>query len=118
MLTIFFTIIFIAELIITIWVVTYIRKLDMKVTQINQNVIDFQPVLKDSVCKFKIAVNTVLFGVDYFAEFVAEKKEQCVNALSHNLIVMVLFLILNTGGKRILALIDLFMAFNKFIKTR
>lgn len=117
MFTLFFTIIFIAEVIIAIWLILFIHKLNKKICRANNSILELQPILKDKVCKLKITINTVYLGIDYFAEFITRKKEQCSTALSNNIVVLILFLLLNTSGKRILAFIDLFMAFKKFIKT-
>lgn len=117
MLTIFFTIIFIAELIIACWVISVIQKLDRKVCEMNQKVLDFQPVLKERICKFQIAVNTVLLGIDYFAQFITKKKDECLNYLSKNIITAILFLVLNTSGKKVLTFVDLFFSFKKFMQT-
>ena len=116
MLTIFFTIIFIAELIIAGWIISAILKADKCVCEVNQKVLDFQPVLKEQINQFQIAVNTVLLWVDYFAAFVTKKKEECISVCSKNIITTVLYLFLNTGGKRVFAFADLLISLIKFIK--
>lgn len=116
MLTIFFTIIFIAELIIAGWIISAILKVDKCVCEVNQKVLDVQPVLKKQINQFQITVNTVLLGVDYFAAFVTRKKEECVSVCSRNIITTVLYLFLSTGGKRVFAFADLIISLVKFIK--
>lgn len=116
MLTIFFTIIFIAELIIAGWIISALQKADKYVCEINQKVINIQPVLKRQINQFQITVNTILLGVDYFAAFLTKKKDECVNVCSKNIITTVIYLFLNTGGKRVFAFVDLLIALVKFIK--
>lgn len=117
MITIFFTIVFIAELIITGWLISIILKADRMVCEANEKVLNLQPAIKEQIQGFKIAVNTVLLGVDFFASFLEKKKEECLNICSKNLITTILFFVLNNAGRKVLGFIDLFLALRKFLKS-
>lgn len=116
MLTIFFTIIFIAELIIAGWIISILQKTDKYVCEINEKVVNIQPVLKKQINQFQIVINTILLGIDSFAVFLTKKKDECVNVCSKNIITTVVYLFLNTGAKRIFVFVDLLISLVKFIK--
>lgn len=118
MLTIFFTIIFIAELIIATCLIIIIRKINKKVCETNKKVLNLKLQLLEQLCKIELSINKVHLGLAYFNEFIQTKKDQCTNILSNNAIIGILFFFFNTSGKKILALFDLFIAFNKFLKLR
>lgn len=115
MLTLFFTIIFIAELIIAFWIISIILKCDKAVLDANQKVIALRPVIKSRINDVKMLINTAFLGIDYFAQFIEKKKNAVINALSKNIIIAVLFIVLNTGGKKALTFLDWTLSFVKFM---
>lgn len=116
MLTIFFTIIFIAEIIITIYLIMLIRKINKKVCKANKQILALRLQIEEQLYKLELSINQIHLHLTHFNNFIDTKKEQCTSFLSNNAIIGILFLFLNTSGKKFLALVDLFVAFNKFIK--
>ena len=49
MLTLFFTIIFLAEIIVAGWVISWIIKLDKKVCETNKKMLEFQPKMREQI---------------------------------------------------------------------
>ncbi len=116
MLTLFFTIIFIAELIVAGWIISGIIKLDKIVLSKNQEVLNFQPILKDQLQKTKSIIDIAGLSLDYFVTFIAEQKENCVILIKKNIIASILFLILKIPGKQIFTIVDLIFAVKKIFQ--
>lgn len=117
MLTIFFTIIFIAELIIAFWVISLIQKCNRLVCEVNKKVINCRPAIKSKICDIRISINSALLAMNNFSEFVNKKKDDLNEILSKNLFTTVLLMVLNPAGKKIFALIDLFLSVKKFVQN-
>lgn len=118
MLTIFFTIIFIAELIIAFWVISLIQKCNRLVCEANKKVTNCRVVIKRKICDIRISINSALLAMNNFSEFVNKKKDDLNDILSKNLFTTVLLMILNPGGKKIFALINFFLSVKKFIQKK
>lgn len=116
MLTIFFTIIFIAELIVASRIISFIADADKAVCTINQKVLEFQPVMQTNIRKAKSVISLILSSLDYFVTFIAEKKDDCTNALKKNILTSVLFLVLKIPGKRIFTIVDILLTLKNLVK--
>lgn len=110
-----FTIIFIAELIIAGWIISAILKADKCVCEVNQKVLDFQPVLKKQINQFQITVNTVCWVLIISQLLLLGKRRMC-KCLFKEYYYNSALSVLSTGGKRVFAFADLIISLVKFIK--
>ncbi len=113
MFILFFTIVIVAQLIVTYHIVSYIKALDKKVCAINQSVTEIRPQIVSQITTFKSMITTVSKKLDCFNDFVVEKAQDCEKAIKKNLITTILFYILKIPGKRILTIIDIVMMIKK-----
>lgn len=118
MLVLFFTIIVIAELIITVWLVLGLIKADKAVCETNKKIIEFQPILKSKLGKLKSIISLVLSSLDYCVMFIAEKKENFQNAFKKNLLSSILCIILKIPGKQILTILEILLTLKKLFKKK
>lgn len=116
MLVLFFTIIFIAELIIAGWIIGGIASLTQKVCALNQEVIDFQPQIKTCLKNLRAETNKVLSGLECFTNFAAKKKDNCKESFKKNLTTKIILSILKIYAKKLVTLIEIAFAIKKLLK--
>lgn len=115
MLVLFFTIIFIAELIMAGQIIALIQKARQSVCQINQTVIDVKPEIERNICDIRIAINTVLLRLNGVHGFIDKRKEDYKKIFSANFLTKVTSFILSNDWKKILMAIDVILTIKKFI---
>lgn len=118
MLTIFFTIIFISELVITVWIISLIRKFNKEICITNQKVLDIKPELETQLQQVKLAVNTVLQKINSTSEGILEKEHTITNFLANEFVIGTLFFLLKSNGKGLLAIISLLSPLKKLLKLK
>lgn len=116
MLVLFFTIIFIAELIIAGWLVSCIVSVDKKVCALNQEVLTIKPQIKDHISKLRATINKVLGGLNCFVDYVAKKSSDCKESFKKGLITKIVLFILKIPARRIVTIIEMAMSLKKFLK--
>ncbi len=116
MLTIFFTITFIAELIIAGWIISVILKLDKIVCTTNQQVTDYRPILQENLTKTKAGVNKTLTALTKFVTFINEKKCECKDAFEKNIITSILCIILKLPFKKIISALEVALMLKKLLR--
>ncbi len=116
MLVLFFTIIFIAELIIAGWIIGGIASIDKNVCALNQEVIDFQPQIKSSLKSLQTAANKVFTVFDCFTDFVTQKKDYCKETFKKNLTTQIILSVLKIYAKRLVTFIEIAFAIKKLLK--
>lgn len=116
MLVLFFTIIFIAELIVAGWIVSHIISFNKTICETNQKVLELQPQIITEIRKARITLCKLLKDLDCFVTFVAEKQDNCKLALKQNLLSSVAAFILKIPMKKIITVINVITAIKKFIK--
>ena len=116
MLVLFFTIIFIAELIIAGWLIGGIASLNKKVCALNQEVIDFQPQIKTCLENLRAKTNKVLSGLECVTDFVSKKKDFCKESFKKNLTTNIILSVLKIYAKRLVTLIEVAFAIKKLLK--
>jgi hypothetical protein len=116
MLYIFFTIVFIAELIVLEKIISSLRKLNNAVCDINSKILEFQPKIKDDIKALRITISGVLGKLDCFVTFVAKKRTDCGKQISKNLLLKILGFILRIPAKRILTVLDIVLMIRKVWK--
>lgn len=117
MLHLFFTITFIAEIIVTVWVVSKLKKWDRAVLEMNNQVLDYQPVLLDKLTKIKTNVNKSMVALKSLVTFIGETKGECKKLFSKNFLSALGCLILKIPFKQILTILDVIFMLKKFLKV-
>lgn len=115
MLVLFFTIIFIAELIIIGQIIALIQKARQNVCQINQTVLEIKPEIERNICDIRIAVNTILLRITGVHGFIDKRKEDYKKIFSANLLTKIASFILANDWKKILFALDVILTIKKFI---
>lgn len=116
MLTIFFTIVFIAEIIITVWVIKLICKIDSDIQRLNCRVLVLNPIIENVFCKTRISINSVLLGVNKLEQTLVLKKEKFIENITDNTFSTVLLILTRISGCKIFSFIELFKTFYKLMK--
>ena len=116
MLTLFFTLTFLAELIVANWIITKIIKFNNQVKEINVRVIEYQPLLKRSIQKTHGKITKSLNSLNCFVQFVADKKHECKELCSKNIITSIVCLIVKLPYKQIFSALEVILAIKKIIK--
>lgn len=117
MLTLFFTIIFLAEIIVAGWVISWIVKLDKKVCETNKKMLEFQPKMREQIKKLTCTLELASSCLDYFVTFIAERKTTCVNSLKKNIITTILFMILKIPFKQIATGVEILLLIKKILRV-
>ena len=107
MLTFFITIILIAEIIITIQVVSFILKIDKKVCELNEQIIALTPKIETGFTSARIGLNKILLALNGFEQKLKSKKEEFKFNILKMVVTTALFLLLNTNGKKIISSVEL-----------
>lgn len=107
MLTFFITIVLIAEIIITIQVISFILKIDKKVCELNEQIIALTPKIEKGFTSARIGLNKILLALNGFEQKLKSKKEEFKFNILKSLVTTALFLILNTNGKKIISTVEL-----------
>ncbi len=107
MLTLFFTIIFIAEVIIALQVIKLINKADCAVIALNSQIETLTLQTKSTVIDIRIIINKALLKVYDFGEILEKQKNKAKKSIIKNILTTILFLMLSSNGKQILTTIDL-----------
>ena len=107
MLIFFFILIFLAEIKITYDIVCFIRRLDAKVCQLNDETCALNPKIENNFTNIRITLNKALLGLNKVQIKIKEKKEEYKILFLKNIVTGVLFLILNAKGQKIFSVIDL-----------
>ena len=98
MLTLFFTIIFLAEIIVAGWVISWIIKLDKKVCETNKKMLEFQPKMREQIKKLTCTL-------------------ELVNSLKKNIITTILFMILKIPFKQIATGVEILLLIKKILRV-
>ena len=102
----FFIIVFIAEIVLTVNVISLILKCDKKVCDLNSVVSAIHPEVQKSFCSLRIAINTLNLSLNKVQLKIEQKKNEYKTIIFKYFITAVLFLILNTNGKRIMSSVE------------
>ena len=116
MLIFFFTLIFIAEVKLTLDLVCFIRHLDNKVCSLNRQITGIQPKIKNEITSVRISLNKVLLSLNKAQLKIKEKKSDFKILIVKNFVTSLLFLILNTNRKKIISIIEFCFVIKDFIQ--
>jgi hypothetical protein len=116
MLYLFFTIVFIAELVVLEKIVSLILKLKGNVHEMNCKIVDFKPKMKDYIKNFRSVVGVIFGKLDCFVTFVAQRRTDCSKRIKKGLLMTVLGFILRIPTKQVLTIVDILMMVRKVWK--
>ncbi|MCM1339113.1 MAG: hypothetical protein NC191_05535 [Muribaculaceae bacterium] len=116
MLVLFFTIIFIAELIIAGWLIGHITAFDKKICALNNQVVKIQPQIKSEFAKIREPITKALAALDKFVEFMADQGVNCKEQLKKCILSKILTAILKIPFKQISAILDIALTIKKLLK--
>ncbi len=107
MLTFFIAIVLIAEIVITFHIISFILKIDKKVCELNEQIVALTPTIEDTLTSARISLNKVLLALNKFEQKLQSKTEEFKFNILKSVITTVLYLLLNTNGKKVLSTIEL-----------
>lgn len=116
MLVLFFTIIFLAELIITGWIISQINKARAFVGEINQEVLNIQPLLKENIEKAHKMLSELLDSLNSFTKFLSEKQGELGALVNRNIFSTVVAVVLKLPFKEILSLLEVVIKIKRILK--
>lgn len=107
MLTFFIAIVLIAEIVITFHIISFILKIDKKVCELNEQIVALTPTIEDTLTSARISINKILLTLNKFEQKLQSKTEEFKFNILKSVITTVLYLLLNTSGKKVLSTIEL-----------
>lgn len=107
MLTFFFIIVFIAEIIIVSSLISWILKLDKKVCELNECFPLIKPLVENSIGLVRININSFALTVNKIQIKMSEQKNKYKILIIKNLVTFVLFLLLSTNAKKVISATEL-----------
>lgn len=116
MLIVFFVIVFIAEVVVTLKIIEIIRVCDRKVCAISSQISNSNNKIKTSFTDLRIAINSVLLKLNKAQLKIEQEKQKYSNKILKFFISSALYLILNNNGKRIFSTIELALSIVDYIK--
>jgi hypothetical protein len=117
MLILFFTIIFIAELIVLEKIISSISKFQKQIVDCNSQVKECRTKIKSSIGIFRTFTQNILSKLNCFVTFVVEKRINCSENIQKNILIKLLAFILRLRMKRIWTVINIFFSIRKFLKA-
>ncbi len=116
MFTLFFIIIFIAELIIAYHLIMLIRKCDATVCALNKSLSVSGKQIHKSLIDVRLAVNKGLLALNGTIIKLQETKERYKWIFIKNVATTLLLLALNTDAKKVVASVDLIISIKDFFE--
>ena len=118
MLTIFFVIVFIAELIVAEKIISTLKKTSATVCEINDQVSEIKPVVASSMHGVSSGVNSAAKGVETLTKFLEDKRRSLIVSLIKAALGIAVFLMIKKyPHKKWLSLVDVFFALGKLIRS-
>ena len=115
MLYLFFTIIFLAELIVAGWIIAQITKARRLVCEVNQQVIDIQTLIKTNIEKAHETLAKTLESLEAFMKFLAEKQGELGTLMNRNIFSATIAIVLKLPFKEILSLLEVIIKVKKIL---
>ena len=112
----FFVIVFIAELVLTVQLILLIRNWDRKVCALNDLITESQPVIENAFTTIRIAINKTLLNLTKIQIKINEKKDRYKVIILKHIITAILFIILHGRWKKIISVVELAFSANDVIK--
>lgn len=117
MLIIFFTIVFIAELIVIAKIISLLKKANNTICEINSQLKEVKPLIKKGIADAKNGVSGITSGIGGFSKFIDKKKKDILKILLKGGIVLIVFIAFKKfPNKRILTAFDWAFTLGKLFK--
>ncbi len=116
MLTLFFTVIFLAELIVTSWIISKIRKADDAILAYNKIITEYNPQLKNDLQKIKETVITLHSKLECFTTSVTNKAENCKKLIKNKYLTEFVMWLMKIPYKKIITVLEIILTIRKMIK--
>lgn len=117
MFILFFTIVFIAELIVVAKLISVLKQADATVLEINSQVNETKPQISQGMTCAKEGVKVVTKGVGALATFVESKKKESFKIAVKLILSIVLLLLLKKfPNKKLLTVVDVLFALSNILK--
>lgn len=117
MFTLFFIIIFLAELIIAGWIISKIRKANEIVLEYNKKITAIQPVIKDTLQKTREIITLINSKLTCFCASAADKKESCKNLFKNKNLTEIAMWIMKIPFKQIITMLEIILTIRKIIRV-
>lgn len=117
MLTLFFTIIFLAELIVASWIISKIKKADAIVCDYNNKVTEIKPILKDNLQKVHEIISNIHSKLNCLTSSVSNRVENCKNLFKSKALTSFAMWVLNIPYKKILTVVEIILTIRKLTKV-
>jgi hypothetical protein len=115
MLVLFFTIIFLAELIVAGWLIAQITKARKFVCEVNEQVTTVQPLIKENIEKAHEILSKTLVSLEAFMKFLAEKQGEFGTLFNRNIFSTAVAIVLKLPFKEILSLLEVIIKVKKIL---
>ena len=116
--SIFFTIIFIAELIIAFWLISLINKCKKWAIRQNTFILENKTILQNRITELHSNIKTIHTNLNNFSGALEKKKEDFIQVFSKDTITTIGYLLLNTNLKSIITFVDLILTLKKLLKKK
>lgn len=116
MFSIFFTIVFIAELIVVHWLISQITRARKVVAAVNLKVLDSRFVIREKCYRTRLILNKLILTLSGLPEKVCEKKKLIDKILSMKILPLILFVLERIGPANIFKFINFILVARQFLK--
>ncbi len=117
MLTFFFIIVFISELIIVCTLISWIMKLDKKVCEINECFPIIKPLVEDTFTLVRININSIALSLNKIQIKIEQQKNKYKTIIIKNVVTFVLFMLLSRNAKKVISVTELALSVADLSKT-
>jgi len=117
MLILFFTIVFIAELIVAEKAISWIKQKNLVVCEINQQITEIKPLIDKGVISAKNGVCSLTNGMCAVSKFILSKKREGIKILTKIVFAGIMLIVLKKmPNKKILTVVDVLFTFANLLK--
>lgn len=116
MLILFFTTIFVSELIITFWIISIIRKFNKMTCEMNEKVLQIQPILPEKICLEKEMLKNIRLKTDKYGAYINEKKESYKQLITPQIITVIAAFLIKNDWKKFFMAIDIFLSIKRLLR--
>ena len=118
MLTVFFIIVFIAEIIVAGKVISVLKDTSSKICEINSQVLEAKSAVKQSMKSVGSGVKSAAKGVGFATKFLEKRRRLAIISLSKAVLGIVIFLLIRKyPHNRILSVVDVIYSFDNLLKA-
>ena len=117
MFIVFFTIVFIAELIILAQLIALINSARRVVCETNKKVTDYKFVIREKCYKTRLSINKLLIALNGVSEKVTKKQNLLKKLFSWQIVPIIITVISQIGFNNIISTVNTFITFKNLLKV-